>query len=501
MGIVLAVTPSEVSVEPGRQAECTVLIRNTAAVVDQFTLRVVGENGNELGEWVELERKIVNLFPDTDQVVTLTFKPPRSSEVRAGEIPFAVHVESREDPEGSAAEEGTVTVAPFSQVAAEFVPRGSRGSFRGRHRLAVDNLGNSPMVVNIGIVDAENLVRFKLKRTILPTEPGTATLVPVVVVPKKWFLKGPAKTHPFQATVSGEDFDPVTADAAMVQEQVLPKWLPTALAALVALAVMGAILWFTVIKPKLNTDLSLGEGGGGSSSSSAPAPGEGGSAAPGQTESPGAGQPGVSPSEGQGASGPATAPSTPGQDGSQPDQTGGTGGSTQPGAAGSTGAASSNGTPAVNTGNGSTAQAAGGGTTSGSNSGQVPGGSTSGGPVNNPAAASSPPAPPKSLSIPTNVPAGQAGSFKTFSYDVPAGSTFLISDYILSNPRGDSGFLEIRRGNEVLVPFGLDNFRSLDQHFGQPVSIPGGTKLVVAVDCHNQGTACTPSVFFSGTMQ
>ncbi|MEU9128723.1 hypothetical protein AB0D08_11520 [Kitasatospora sp. NPDC048540] len=487
MGIDLSLSSTELEVEPGREAGLDLQLRNTGATVDQFTLSVVGD----LGDWATVEPKIINLYPGDEGEARLVLKPPKSSDVLAGEIPFAVRAVSREDPEGSVVEEGTVTVAAFTEVAAEFIPHGSRGSFRARHRLAVDNHGNTPMPVTISMVNPNNELLFKVRRTSLTIPPGAAVLVPVRVIPKKRFLKGTKKTHPFQAVVTGDGFPPVTADAAMVQEQILPAWLPRALAALIALSIAFAILWFTVLKPTLKTQvqngapISPGTGvspSAGASPSAQPSPG----ASPSGQPSPGAspsGQPsagasqGTQPSAGAGQGAKASGGASQGAGGTN-QSSGATGKSTQPAA--SAGAQATQGGGTV----------AGGGTTGGGST-QAPSNTST-----------SPPSSPADVSISTDTPAGDPGTFKTFnSQAVPSGKSLLITDILVSNPNGDSGYLQIRRGDSTLFPLGLDNFRSYDLHFVEPIRFGPGDQVVIAVDCRNSNAACTPSVFLSGKIQ
>jgi len=461
MGVFVSLSPSEVRVEPGQQATCEIKIRNTGEVVDQFTLELIGE----LGDWVSLEPKVVNLFPDAEAQAKLVFSPPKSSEVKAGETAFAVRVASREDPEGSSVEEGSVTVAPFVKIGGEFVPHGSRGALRGRHRLAVDNHGNTAAAVQIGLTAPDGELRFKIRRQSLTVEPGTAVLVPVRAIPKKWFLKGPKKTHPFQATITGEDFEPETADAAMVQEQLLPTWLFKALGALIAVLIVLVVLWFTLLRPIVKSEatntakeqtgqLAAGIAQASEAASDANAKAQNvqnavvdagipvqGAAPPSPGAQHSSASPSPSPTAGQGAT-PTPAPA--------PTATPAPAAPTAPATAAAT------------------AGAAGAGS---------------------------------DLSLQANAAAGKAGTFQTVSYTVPAGKSFLISDLVASNPNGDSGALQIRRGGATLIPLGLDNFRTYDQHFIQPIVIPGGQQLVIAVDCRNPAAPCTPSVYFSGQLK
>ena len=67
----------------------------------------------------------------------------------SGVIAFGLRARSREDPAGSAVEEGSVQVGTFMDPRAELVPRTSRGSRGGTHEIAVDNRGNARLSAEI----------------------------------------------------------------------------------------------------------------------------------------------------------------------------------------------------------------------------------------------------------------------------------------------------------------------------------------------------------------
>ena len=92
----------------------------------------------------------------------------------SGQLPFGVRVRSREDPTGSAVEEGIVDVGSFQDPFAELVPRTSRGSRGANHDLAVDNRGNTRLSAEIEATDADRLLRFDVNPPAVVVEPGTA---------------------------------------------------------------------------------------------------------------------------------------------------------------------------------------------------------------------------------------------------------------------------------------------------------------------------------------
>lgn len=249
MGVTAHLNNPRLGVEPGGETACEVQVRNAGSVVDQFTVDVVGF----ARDWVSIDPPTINLFPGAEAIARVVFRPPRSSQVQAGPVPFGVRVLSREDPRGSVVEEGVVEVAPFSDLKVELVPSRTRGRRSAKTQLAVDNNGNRPVNAEVVAVDPENELQIRVDPPVLLAEPGTTTLVRTRVRPQKRYLKGPEKRHPFQLLVVPDGGEAATADGVMTQEQLLPKWLLPVTAIVAALAVLGAVLWLTLVSPAIKS--------------------------------------------------------------------------------------------------------------------------------------------------------------------------------------------------------------------------------------------------------
>lgn len=249
MGASTRLSSREVIVEPGGRQACDIQVRNTGTVVDQFVIDVVGEARG----WTVVEPAVLNVFPGEEATARVEFQPPRTPSVRAGDVPFAVRVVSTEDTEGSAVEEGVVSIGGYLAISASMSPRTSRGRRRSRHDLLVENRGNMAVPLDVAAADVDQQLLFRVRPTSFTADPGTATFVTVRPHPVKRFWKGPNRTLPFQAFVTGQEVKPVTADAAMIQEQLLPKWLLTAVALAVAAAALLVGLWFAVLKPAVKS--------------------------------------------------------------------------------------------------------------------------------------------------------------------------------------------------------------------------------------------------------
>ena len=441
MGAATALPVSDLRVDPGDTNTAKMLVRNTGSVVDQYTIDVVGN----CAEWTKVEPKVVNLLPGADVEVTITFAPAKSSEVPAGVVPFGIRVLSREDPPGSAVAEGTIDVAPFSDVQVELVPRQSTGRRRGKHQVAVDNNGNQPTTVQVNANDEEEALDFRLDHTVAAIEPGAAAFIRLRAVPEKRFLKGADRQHPFVVTVVPNNAEPVATRGTMTQKQLLPAWLLPALALLAVLAIAAVVLYETLLKPQIKSEAKDAAEKAAKSQESSLA-----SAA----------------SSAQSAAGAASSAAAAAQ--SQASQAN---------------KAASSAQSILNNGGGPNAGPKGSGGV------DINGGTATA----------------FSIQTATSPTPNNSTQFKTFlpGTPIPANKELVVTYMILQNPNGDAGTMEIRRGStETLLTEGLANFRDLDHPFQvEPLIFTAAKPLQVAVNCQQPGgtaTQCSPSVLVTG---
>ncbi|WBQ06504.1 COG1470 family protein [Kribbella sp. CA-293567] len=449
MAATVTLSKETLQLVPGESGGCELGITNTGRLVDQFTITLVGVEQ----DWVTIEPRTLNLMPGATGAVTLTFAPPRSSDVVAGRHTYGVVVRSREDPDASVVEESSVEVMAFQQIVTELVPEKRRTSRRTTFRLAVDNLGNSETAVEISLRDPDNELWLETDRPRLTTAPGTATIVKVRAAPNRRFWRGQPRLLPFEVVTVPADGEPVKTGGMVQQEQLLPKWLLPAVAALTVLVIAAIATWYALLKPAVvsvateQTEQQVARAENAASQASGAAD----KATAAATVAERAAGIGPSPAPGEGS----TSPSPPGS---------------------------------------------GAGTPSGKPSGGVT-------PSGKPSGAATTPVPtgpvPLSFRVATGARLVTDGSFQEFSYQAPPKKTVKISDLVLQNPRGDSGVLRILIGKDILLETGLGNFRDLDYHYLEPLFASAGKPIVVAVNCTAPGTGsdrCTPSVTFSGQL-
>ena len=298
MGALAQLASNTLAVEPGRSITTAVTIRNNGSVVDRFTFEALGP----AAEWVTFAPESLSLFPEASGTVNVVIAPPRTSAVAAGTVPFGVKVTSAEDPEGSAADEGTLDVAPFSDVSLELLPRIVHGRRVGLVRLAVDNRSNITYDADLSGTDPSAALGFAFHPAAVSIPPGGAEIVKVRIRPFKTFWRGVATNKNFkvESTSATPPHPPKTgADGSMLQEALLPRWVMTAIAALIALAAILVILWFAFLKPQIhdtavnaakdqlaNAGITPGSGSGSSGSSGGGGSPSGGSGSSSQATTP-----------------------------------------------------------------------------------------------------------------------------------------------------------------------------------------------------------------------
>lgn len=241
---------ARVELSPGTEAVVPLQIRNTGDVVEGYRIEVLGAPA----AWTTVEPAVIEgLYPGTTTTATVRFAPPRSAAVPAGTLDFGIRVVPFEHVDETVIPEGVVEVLPFLDTTAELLPRTSHGRNGGRHRVALDNRGNVPVTVSLTAADDNGALDFRVRPQIVSVDPGTVEFADVRVKPEKRLWRGPDVTMPFTVTAAAENTTPVLLDGAHVQVATIPKWFFKALLALLLLLALLALLWFTLLKPVIES--------------------------------------------------------------------------------------------------------------------------------------------------------------------------------------------------------------------------------------------------------
>ncbi|MDF3302974.1 hydrolase [Streptomyces tropicalis] len=231
--------PPSATVDPGGATTVRLRLRNTGDVVDEYRFEPVGP----LAPWTTVEPPALRLYPGTTGTAELTVAPPRTPDAAAGPHPYAVRITPTEHPEAVTVPEGNMTVTPFTEVRAELVPPTVKGRFRGRPRLAVDNVGNTRVTASVSGSDPGDQLSYDVRPGSVQIEPGRAAFVRATLRPRRIIWFGPKEERPYTLAVQRSGVVPLPVEGTYVQRGFLPRWLAGLLGALVALAVTFVMLW------------------------------------------------------------------------------------------------------------------------------------------------------------------------------------------------------------------------------------------------------------------
>jgi hypothetical protein len=232
--------PTSTTVDPGGAATVRLRVRNTSDVVDEYRFTPVGE----IAPYTTVEPPTLRLYPGTTGAVELTFAPPRRPDATAGPHPYAVQIIPTEHPEATTVPEGNVTVTPFTEIRAELVPPTVKGRFRGRPKLAIDNLGNTRLTASVNGVDNGDQLSYDIHPANVQIEPGRAHFVNATLKPRRITWLGRKENRPYRLAVLRSGSTPVRVEGTFLQQSVLPRWVAGLLSLVVALGVTLVALWF-----------------------------------------------------------------------------------------------------------------------------------------------------------------------------------------------------------------------------------------------------------------
>ncbi|MEV0697087.1 hydrolytic protein [Saccharopolyspora sp. NPDC050389] len=241
-----------VVVNPGGEATTTLTVRNDTEIVEAYEFEVVGE----CAAWTTVEPTRLSLYPGTQDTVTLYLRPPRSSEVRAGEVPLAVRVVPVERPDLVTVPETTVIITPFHRIRASLVPQRRRAWRTGRYEVALHNQGNTAAALPLSATDPAEQLNFRFESDRPALEPGEQTEVRLRARSSSLIWFGKPTSHQFLITaatdaeaVEGDQPQPEEVDGELVQLPLLPRWLLALLALLLALL----LAWLFMVGPMLTS--------------------------------------------------------------------------------------------------------------------------------------------------------------------------------------------------------------------------------------------------------
>ena len=243
--------PDRVDAVPGEPVELSLHLHNQSDSERMVTLRAAGELASRIG----LQTETIFLDPNEQFDVPVLFDADPSAaegshncvvEVADGDITSSANATVEVKP---ASGSGSGTGAGWS---ARLEPARSRSSNSGRHKVAIENTGNAPMVAEITVTSGAELIT-EIAAPTVDIEPGKTAKVEFRVTPPMKFWNGPAIEHPFGLALTGDNGEAVQLDGIYQQSPRIPEWLAPAAAGTAAALLLGTLAWFTVLKPSVES--------------------------------------------------------------------------------------------------------------------------------------------------------------------------------------------------------------------------------------------------------
>ena len=174
---VVSVREKHVFVEPGETVRAAVSVRNVSGIIETYDLTPMGP----ASPWVTVLPPSVSLFPGEEETSTVTFRPPTSSAVVAGDYVVSVRARSQVNSHCMAADELVVSVEPFYRFETDIARSTFQVRTKATAQICISNKGNSTMTYAVNAVDPEDYVKIIIRDRTVTLAPGESVWIPISV--------------------------------------------------------------------------------------------------------------------------------------------------------------------------------------------------------------------------------------------------------------------------------------------------------------------------------
>lgn len=241
MSVTASFQPDRISAAPGETAALSLHLQNNTDAERKVTLRA----GGGLAAQTVLQTETIYLEPNEHFEVPVVVDADAS--LVAGSHSCIIEVVDDKETSSAAA---TIEIDSTEAWSARLEPQRSRSATAGRHKVAIENSGNVPVVVEL-VATSEPEVVTLLAAPTVNIEPGTTGKVDLRVAPHSRFWNGPSVEHPFSLTVNASNGEQSDLDGIFEQGPRVRPWLAPAAAGMVGALLLGTLAWFTLLKPSV----------------------------------------------------------------------------------------------------------------------------------------------------------------------------------------------------------------------------------------------------------
>ena len=252
----IRVEPPNVTITPGQPTNVRVALTNLGTIVDWLTVTAEGVPP----AWVQGPASEVQLNPGMQETVDLGINVARLPENQARDYPIVIRARSREKPSESGTAQGRWTVLPFKDDALRIEPRRVVGRGRATYTVTLANQGNVQARHELRGDDDEQKMSYQFRQEALMLEPGQEARVALKVGGQRRLI-GREQAQRFQvhSQINGGK-NPLSGNAEFVNQALLPPWVLSLVAALLALSIIGGTAFALLSRPQTPTIITTNPG-------------------------------------------------------------------------------------------------------------------------------------------------------------------------------------------------------------------------------------------------
>ncbi len=241
MSVTASFQPDRIHATPGETAALALHLQNNTDAERMVTLRA----GGSLAAQTVLQSETIYLDPKEHFEVAVIVDANTSLVAGAHDCV----IEVTDDTETSSAA-ATVEIDSTEAWTARLEPQRSTSPVVGRHKVAIENRGNVPVMVELLPAAAADVVA-EIAAPAVNVEPGSNAKVELRLVPHARFWNGPSVEHPFTLTVTGSNGERSELEGVYEQGPRFRPWFLPALAGAAGALLLGTLAWFTLLKPSV----------------------------------------------------------------------------------------------------------------------------------------------------------------------------------------------------------------------------------------------------------
>lgn len=239
MSVTASFQPDHIGALPGQAAALSLHLQNNTTAEQVVTLRVAGE----LAAQTVLQTETIYLDPNEHFEVPVIVDANVS--LVAGPHNCVVEVSADNKTTSAAA---IVQIDATAAWTARLGPEQSSSPTGGRHKVALDNLGNVPVTVEIATSTEADVVA-EIAAPTVNIDGGKSANVELRITPHSRFWSGPPVEHPFSVSLVGSNDEQWSLDGLYTQGPRVQPWVVPALAGMLGALLFGTLAWFLLLRP------------------------------------------------------------------------------------------------------------------------------------------------------------------------------------------------------------------------------------------------------------